>query len=135
MMKLPAFVPGFRFSVVDGFVLVGGMAGAFLLSMFIWWQGFILGYVVAHFFLFCNVVRMGRSLELLWSGVFVTLAGATIGIDMPGWLVTTVVSLGVTVIVVVIEIRKPSYHGVGWKRINPGLPAWWEARMDNQARS
>jgi hypothetical protein len=134
-MKLPAFAPGFRFSVVDGFVLVGGMAGALLLSMFIWWQGFVLGYVVAHFFLFCNVVRMDRPLELLWGGVFVTLAGATIAIDMPGWLVTTVVSLGVTMIVVVIEIRKPSYHGVGWKRMNPGLPAWWEARMDNQPGS
>jgi hypothetical protein len=35
----------------------------------------------------------------------------------------------VTGIVVVVEMRKPSYHGVGWKWINPGLPAWWESRM------
>jgi hypothetical protein len=133
-MKPSAFVPGFRFSVVDGFVLVGSTAGALLLSMSIWWQGFVLGYVVAHFFLFCNVVRMARPLELLWGGVFVTLAGATIAMDVPGWLATTAVSLGVTVIVVVIEIRKPSYHGIGWKRINPGLPAWWEARTAKQGK-
>jgi hypothetical protein len=23
---------------------------------------------------------------------------------------------------------KPSYHGVGWQWINPGLPTWWESR-------
>jgi hypothetical protein len=31
--------------------------------------------------------------------------------------------------VVIVEMRKPSYHGVGWQRINPGLPAWWDARV------
>jgi hypothetical protein len=133
-MKLPAFVPGFRFSVLDGFILVGGVAGTMVLSMFAGWQAFVLGFVLAHFFLFCNVVRMARSLELLWSAVFVAFAGTTIAIGTPGWPVTTMVSLGATVTVVVLEIRKPSYHGVGWKRINPGLPAWWEARMAKQAR-
>jgi hypothetical protein len=120
-MRLPAFVPGFRFSVLDGFVLVGGMAGTIVLSMPAWWPALVLGFVVAHFFFFCNVVRMARPLELLWGGVFVSLAGATIAMGTPGWLVTTVVSLCATVIVVVLEIRKPSYHGVGWKWINPGL--------------
>jgi hypothetical protein len=132
-MKLPAFVPGFRFSVRDGLVLFGGVAGAILLSMFLWWQGFIVGFVVAHFFLFCNVVRMARPLELLWSGVFVALASATITIDVPGWVATFVISAVVTVIVVVVEIRKPSYHGVGWKWINPSLPSRWEDQMPKQA--
>jgi len=132
-MKPAAFVPGFLFSVVDGFVLAGGGTGAIVLSMFAWWPGFVLGFVIAHFFLFCNVVRMARPLELLWGGVFVALAGATIAIDTPGWLVTTVVSLGVTVVAVIVQIRKPEYHGVGWKWINPGLPAWWEARIAKQA--
>jgi hypothetical protein len=27
--------------------------------------------------------------------------------------------------VVVAEMLKPSYHGVGWQRINPRLPEWW----------
>jgi hypothetical protein len=132
-MKQKAFVPGFRLSVGDGLVLAGGVASAIVLSMFVWWQGFVVGFVVAHFFLFCNLVRMARPLELLWSGVFVALAGATIAIDMPGWVATFVVSAVVTAIVVVLEIRKPSYHGVGWKWINPGLPARWEAQMSKQA--
>jgi hypothetical protein len=132
-MKLPAFAPGFRFSVSDGLVLVVGVAGAIVLSMFNWWQGFVVGFVVAHFFLFCNVVRMARPLELPWSGFFVALAGATIALERPGWLVTILLSLVVTVIVVVVEMRKASYHGVCWKWINPGLPVWWEARIAKQA--
>lgn len=97
--------------------------------MIVWWWGFLPAFVLAHFFLFCNVVRMARPLELVWAGVFVVLAGATIAFEIPSWLVTAMVSLLVTVVVVVVEIRKPSYHGVGWKFVNPGLPAWWEARV------
>lgn len=128
-MQHPTFAPGFRLSVVDGFVLLAGVAGTIILSMIVWWWGFVLGFVLGHFFLFCNVVRMARPLELLWSGVFVALAGATILLETPGWLVTALLSLVVTAIVVAVEMRKPSYHGVGWKWINPGLPAWWESHM------
>jgi hypothetical protein len=132
-MKQPAFAPGFRLSVVDGFVLLGGVVGIVILSIIVWWWGFVLGFVLGHFFLFCNVVRMARPLELLWGGVFVALAGATIMLGTPGWLITTLLSLVVTGIVVVVEMRKPSYHGVGWKWINPGLPAWWESRLVERA--
>ena len=132
-MKQSAFAPGFCLSFVDGFVLLGGVAGIVILSMFVWWWGFVLGFVLGHFFLFCNVVRMARPLELFWSGVFVALAGATIVLETPCWLVTALLSLVVTGIVVAVEMRKPSYHGVGWKWINPGLPAWWESRMAERA--
>lgn len=132
-MQHPTFAPGFRLSVVDGLVLLAGVAGTIILSMIVWWWGFVLGFVLGHFFLFCNVVRMARPLELLWSGVFVALAGATIVLETPGWLVTALLSLVVTAIVVVVEMRKPSYHGVGWKWINPGLPAWWESHMVERA--
>jgi hypothetical protein len=128
-MNQQAFAPGFRLSVVDVFVLVLGTAATIAFSMFEWWWGFVPAFVLAHFFLFCNVVRMARRLELMWASVFVVLAGATVVFDTPGWLVTALVSLLVTAVVVIIEIRKPSYHGVGWRRINPGLPAWWEAHV------
>lgn len=128
-MKQAAFAPGFRLSVVDVFVLFGGTISAIVLSMYVWWWGFIPAFVLAHFFLFCNMGRISRPLELIWAGVFISLAAATIAFEMPGWLVTVLVSLFVTVVVVVVEMRKPSYHGVGWQRINPGLPEWWEARV------
>jgi len=127
MQKKP-FAPGFRLSVVDLIILVIGAVAALALFSMVWWWGFVVGFALAHFFLFCNVVRMARPLELAWSSVFVALAAATVALDAPGWLATTCVSLLVTVVVVLLEVRKPSYHGVGWRRINPGLPTWWAAQ-------
>ena len=121
-----AFAPGFRLSALDVIILVVGVVTAFALVMVVCWGGFVVGFVVAHFFLFCNVVRMARLLELAWAGVFVALAAATVALDAPDWPVTATVSLVATVVVVVVQMRKPSYHGLGWQWINPGLPAWWE---------
>jgi hypothetical protein len=127
MQKKP-FAPGFRLSFLDVFILVIGFLGAFALSMVVWWWGFVVGFVLGHFFLFCNVVRMARPLELAWGAVFVALAGATVALDTPGWLVTSCISLLVTVVIVVVEMRKPSYHGLGWQWLNPRLPSWWESQ-------
>lgn len=131
-MAKAAFAPGFRFSGLDGLVLVGGTVTAIVLATYVWWWGFVVAFVLAHFFLFCNVVRMARPLELAWAAVFLVLAGGTVAIETPGWLLTVLVSLVVTVVVVGVEMRKPSYHGVGWQRINPALPAWWAARGGNE---
>lgn len=121
------FAPGFRLSALDAIVIVTGVVAALALAAIEPWWGFAVGFVVAHFFLFCNVVRMARPLELAWAGTFLALAAATMALDVPGWPVTTLVSLAVTLAVVVIQMRRPSYHGVGWRRINPGLRAWWDA--------
>jgi hypothetical protein len=128
-MKQAIFAPGFRLSVMDGFALLCGVATAIVLSTIEWWMGFVLAFVLGHFFLFCNVVRLARPLELVWAGIFVIMAVATVAFGSPGWWVTALVSLFVTGVVVGIEMRKPSYHGVGWERINPGLTAWWEAHL------
>lgn len=127
-MKECVFAPGWRFSVVDGIVLVIGLVAVSALAVVVWWWGFVVGFVLAHFFLFCNVIRMARPLELIWAGVFVVLVGATITIDFPGWLLTASVSLLTTVLVVIVEMRKPSYHGLGWQWINPNLRSWFESR-------
>lgn len=121
------FSPGFRFSVRDALVLVIGAVAASALATVVAWWGFVVAFVVAHFFLFCNVVRMARPLELAWAVVFVALAAATLVLDAPGWPMTTSISLVATAVVVALQMRKPSYHGVGWQRINPGLRAWWDA--------
>jgi len=123
----PAFHPGWRFSALDGVVLVVGIVATVGL---IWYDGgiaFVIGFTLIHFFLFCNVVRMARPLELLWAAGFVALCVGTIAFDWPSWLGTTVIALGLTLVFVGIELRKPSYHGVGWRLLNPNLPNWWEA--------
>lgn len=128
-MLKPTFSPGFRLSLLDVVVLVVGAITAALLAIFVWWLGFVVAFVLGHFFLFCNFIRMARPLELVWATVFVVLASATIAFEVPGWLMTASISLAVTTAVVLVEMRKPSYHGVGWQWINPELPNWWESRM------
>jgi len=122
------FDPGFRLSMLDAVVLAVGAIATIGLGTVVWWWGFVVGFVLSHFFLFCNVVRMSRPLELTWAGVFLVLAAPTVLADTPGWLTTASVSLVVTVVVIAVEMRKASYHGLGWQRINPALPAWWESQ-------
>jgi hypothetical protein len=121
------FQPGFRLSVRDVVVIVLGIAAASYLWTIEPWWGFIVAFVIAHFFLFCNVVRMARPLELTWTAVFLAFASATLLTEAPGWPITTAVSLAVTFVVVALQLRRPSYHGIGWQRINPSLRAWWDA--------
>ncbi len=69
--------PGFIFSIRDSIVLVA----AFSLALYIYPVGYtysiLAGFVVAHFFLFCNIVRMSRRNELIWSAVFLCLNPAS----------------------------------------------------------
>lgn len=91
-------------------------------------MGLIIGFVVGHFFLFCNVFRVARPLELAWAALFTALAGSTIVVEQPEWPVTLATSLVATLLVIVVQMRKPSYHGIAWQWINPELPEWWEAQ-------
>lgn len=115
-------------SVIDGVVIVVGIVVAVGLWPTAWWLGFIVAFVVGHFFVFCNVFRVARPLELAWSGLFVVLMYGTIRFGWPSWVVAIGCSLLVTAVVIGLEMRKASYHGVLWKRINPGLRQWWEEK-------
>ena len=125
-VSTPAFQPGFRISVIDAAVLVAGAAGTAWCSRIDVTLAIAAAFVVAHFFLFCNVVRMDRTLELVWSGLFVALACAAQGLAVIAWPWVFAASLACTGVLVALQLRRPSYHGIGWQRINPGLPQWWE---------
>jgi hypothetical protein len=127
-MQAAKFAPGFRLSMLDAVVLATGTIAAVGLATVVWWWGFVIGFVVGHFFLFCNVVRLARPLELTWAAVFLALAAPTVVTEQPGWIATASLSLVATVVVVALEMRKPSYHGLGWHWINPALPVWWESQ-------
>lgn len=122
------FKPGFRLDAIDTLVLVAGAAGAALLAQVEWWMGLIIGFAVGHFFMFCNVFRVARPLELTWSAIFIVLAGSTIVTGQPGWAVTLGVTLVATLLVIAVQVRRPSYHGIGWQRLNPKLLEWWETQ-------
>jgi len=127
------FKPGFRLSIVDVGVLLIGIPTIVWLSRDVPVVAFVVAFALGHFFLFCNVFRISRPPELIWAGVFTGLASATISSGTPGWAITIALSLAVTVAVVLVEMRKPSYHGVGWKKINPGLIDWWKHQSDGRA--
>ena len=125
-MQRKKFQPGFRLSATDVVVLiVGALASAYVFTIDKW-SGAAIAYVVLHFFLFCNVLRMSRSLELIWAAVFAALAIATISLNAITWPIVLTVSAVMTLVVAMIETRQPSYHGVGWRKINPRLPEWFE---------
>ncbi len=129
------FRPGFRLSVLDVLVLCAGAWGTWHVGRDLWWAGAAIGFVVGHFFLFCNVFRIARKPELMWAGCFVVLCAATILTGLPGWTATFAGSLCLTLVLILREMRKPSYHGVFWERVNPGLRTWWEAAQGDRALS
>ena len=120
------FGPGFRLSVFDMLVLVIGSA----LSVYSYninpLVSYIVSCVVCHFFLFCNVVRMSRIPELIWSVVFILAVILSLNFSALAGYVAITIIVSCTVILVVLEIRKPSYHGVLWQKMNPSLPQWFE---------
>ena len=124
------FKPGFRFDLIDAVVLVAGFVSvvyayinaAALIAL-------VISFVVFHFFLFCNVFRISRPPEMIWATWFVLCCVITVQFEWPGWVATAIGSVCLSVALIVLEMRKPSYHGVMWKRLNPSLPEWWQARQ------
>ena len=128
-MNGPEFSPGFRISPRDSLVLIVGTLGTLALSAQIPIGAFVVGFVVLHFFLFCNVFRIPRCPELIWAGSFVSLSASTIYTDVPGWIATFATSLALSMFLICRSLFQPDYHGVCWQRINPGLRGWWEEQV------
>lgn len=126
------FQPGFRLSVTDLVVMVVGASGAFLLSRIDSNLAFVVGFVVVHFFLFCNVFRLSRPPELIWATSFTLSAAATITLSWPGWTTTFVGAAALSALLIAREMGKPHYHGIWWRRLNPTLESWWDARSDHR---
>lgn len=125
-MSQPVFSPGFRFSLRDAVVLAFSAVLSAVVQMSDLWIGIAIAFVVLHFFLFCNVLRITRPPELVWAAVFSGLVICSTLWGIPSWPTVFAASLLVTVIIVFIEVRRASYHGACWRKINPGLPQWWQ---------
>jgi hypothetical protein len=112
---------GCRLSWRDG--LVTGIA----ITAVVWlWPrsalaGSLIAVVVGHFLLFCNVFRVPTRLELAWSAVFLLNVLGSSLFEALIWPRYLFLQLPVTVVVLVMAMRLPGYHGVLWRRIN--LPA------------
>ena len=120
---------GLRLSAVDATVLVLTAAGTVL-----GWRRtdgviLLLPFVVGHFFLFCNVFRIRRKPELVWGSVFLLLCVTSflLGQFSVSWLCG--LQLGVTLVILFIEIRHPRYHGIFARTLNPRLEEYLQGRL------
>jgi hypothetical protein len=115
---------GFRLSATDIIVLLSGGLFAAAISH---WSGdlaIIAAVTVGHFFLFCNVFRIRRSLELIWAALFVVNVGILFTYEMYGLFFVVMVQIPITIAVIAVEMRTPRYHGIFWKSINPSYMPW-----------
>ena len=131
MPRQEEFRPGFRISKLDVGVLIVGILMSALVGRSDEWLGLAVAFTVAHFFLFCNILRMSRPYELIWAVLFVLLAGSTVLQAVPLWTHTFSAMLICTLVFAVAELRKPSYHGAFWKFVNPNLPQWWATNIEH----
>jgi len=128
----PAFRPGFRMAPTDAAVLIAGAVGAVLAARIEPAFGLAVLLPVAMFFVFCNVVRMVRRLELVWAFAYAAGFVARSQWGWPTWPWLFGGSLALAVVLVGVQLRRADYHGIAWQRFNPSLPAWW---ADHVARS
>ena len=120
------FQPGFRLSKTDIAVLIiGSLVALYLLQHHIY-ASLTVVFVVGHFFLFCNVFRFSRPPELIWATTFVVSVIASIKFDLLSIPTVFIVQALITIVLVLFELKKPSYHGTGWRVFNPDLERWFE---------
>lgn len=119
---------GFRLSFRDAAVI----AAAILLWFVLWWfipmVAGIVPVLLANFFLFCNVFRIGTRRELLWTCVFVANVLVWATLDPLSWWAIALTQTPVTLIVILWAAFGPRYHGIGWQRINPGYTSSYATR-------
>ena len=127
-MKGLAFNPGFRLSITDVFILIIGAIGAVYLMSIDINLSLIILFVIGHFFLFCNITRMARTLELIWAVSFLALCIGSIKFNLLPLNIVFLTSAMLTIGLTVYEVRKPSYHGAFWQTFNPSLKEWFEKK-------
>lgn len=127
MISKREFKPGFRLSKLDVLILVVSAVAAFFLRDVSSQFSTVIVFVVLHFFYFCNITRMSRVPELIWAACFVLLVGFGLHNDMLSLTSAFLICLLLTCLLTILEIRKPSYHGVFWSKLNPNLEQWFRS--------
>ena len=115
--------------MLDVFVLLlasGVTAGLYNLTL---GYSVLILFVVGHFFLFCNVFRVRRGPELVWTGLFVANAGTWFLLLGGGVLWLCGSQLVATALILLNELRVPCYHGIFARQINPRLDDYLVGRL------
>ena len=115
---------------MDGAVLIHGAVGSFVAWRHSPELSIRGGAAVLHF-LFCNVFRVARSPEFVWSGIYIECACLRVFLQVD--VIVGIVSAS-TVLLVWREIRKESYHGFLRRSFNPDIRGWWVRQQKSRAR-
>lgn len=119
------FKPGFRFSMFDAAILIAALLLVFFTHSYGLTYSVLVIFVILHFFLFCNIVRMSRIPELIWASFFLLAFYFHLKLSAITFVQALVSCISVTFILIFLEVIKPSYHGVFWKKLNPKLSEWF----------
>ena len=119
------FSPGFRISIIDCIIISASFVTAALVSYYLPPFHWIIVFVVGHFFLFCNVFRFDRLPELIWATTFLLQMAGFLTFGIPSFLYVLLIQLVISFALIILEIRKPGYHGFAWQKLNPNLPKWF----------
>jgi hypothetical protein len=120
---------GFRLSPVDVVVLAIAIVATAAGAPYIGEHILLIPFVVGHFFLFCNVFRVRRKPELFWAGIFLFNCGAMLVMLHRPLIEVFVVQLSVSIIIIQMELRHPTYHGVLAHRLNPHLDQYLKGEV------
>jgi hypothetical protein len=112
-MRPPAG-PGFWWSPVDPVVVLATAVATWMLTARLGAFAGVLPLIVGHYLLFCNVVRLRFWRELLWAAAMVW-SGAVVMVvcQTTHWLPIALAVAPTTLILVLHEVREPTYRGVG----------------------
>lgn len=122
---------GFQFFATDA----AAIAAFASLAMIFWHFGSPLSWILlttaTHFFLFCNVFRIVRRRELIWAATFIINIGLWTWLNKLSIAPVLLCQLPITTLLILMDVRSSTYHGIFASRLNPVLNDYLKA-ADNQ---
>lgn len=120
---------GMRFSRMDAVAIFAMAIAAVALWPAVGGLALVGPFALGHFFLFCNVFRVRRRLEIGWAAAFVANCAMWVTFaEGWSWAAVFAVQLPITIAVIASEIRSPRYHGVRANRWNPRLHEYLDGK-------
>lgn len=111
--------PGFRFSKLDAAAIVAVTVATIVAWPWLHALSLLAPITLFHFFLFCNVFRVRRELELFWAATFIVNVVIWFAVDQFNWWSVMACQLPVTLAVVMVAICSQRYHGIFYDKIRP----------------
>ena len=125
------FKPGFRLSIMEFMFFVIMAAATWALMGVNGYCAWMAMFSAVMFFHFCNIFRIRRLPELVWATCYVVAGIVGYMMELSVWVVIGgLYALGLGIIA--HEFKRPDYHGILWRSINPKLPEWFEKNITQQ---